>query len=191
LVQETVSANITGEYGDLSLRTSPGRKLERARVKLMSKQMLLLQSMRAQAGFTVWQFPLDAPFPRKKYEKIIDTVENIVNAASLIGFCSTELNLNTDAAQADSLEWQQSFQALQESVQQTSDEVTSLLCLLSSSILHAQPVSSARLRTTALSNISFRTPSGMKFFVDAISAVTSASTCSSSLRIAQQASKDQ
>lgn len=140
LVQETVSANITGEYGDLSLRTSPGRKLERARVKLMSKQMLLLQSLRAQANFTVWQFPLDAPFPKKTYEKIIDLVENIVNFTALIGYCSTGLNLTDENAHPESQEWHNSFQTLQDSVQQTSDEVTSLLCLLSSSILHAQPL---------------------------------------------------
>ncbi|KIW07754.1 uncharacterized protein PV09_01683 [Verruconis gallopava] len=140
LVQETVTANITGEHGDLSIRTSPGRKLERARVKLMAKQMLLLQSMRAQLSFTIWQFPLDAPFPKERYDKIIDLIENIVNFTALIGYASTSLNLTEEEAKPETLEWHQSFRILQDSVQQTSDEITSLLCLLSSSILYAQPL---------------------------------------------------
>lgn len=140
LVQETVAANITGQFGDLSNRTSPGRKLERARVKLMSKQMLLIQSMRGQSDFTRWQFPLDAPFPKKTYDKIINLVENIVNFTSLIGYASTNLNLNEAEPKPESLEWHESFRALQTSVQQTSDEITSLLCLLSSSILYGQPL---------------------------------------------------
>jgi hypothetical protein len=106
----------------------------------MSKQMLLLQSMRAQAGFTVWQFPFDAPFPRKTYEKIIDLVENLVNFTALIGFSSTGLNLTEDEARPETQEWHDSFRILQDSVQSISDEVTSLLCLLSSSILYAQPL---------------------------------------------------
>lgn len=139
-MQETVAANITGEHGDLSIRTSPGRKLERARVKLMSKQMLLLQSMRQQAEFTKWQFPLDAPFPKKTYDKIINLVENIVNFTALIGYTSTNLALTDEETKPETREWHESFRSLQDSVQKTSDEITSLLCLLSSSILYAQPL---------------------------------------------------
>ena len=140
LVQDTVAAHITGSQGDLSLQTSPGRKLERARVKLMSKHMLLVQRLREQIGFTVWQFPFDARFPKKTYQDCIDRVENIVNFTALMGFCSTSLHLLDEEATPQSQEWHESFRRLQDSVQQISDEVTSLLCLLSSCILHAQPL---------------------------------------------------
>jgi hypothetical protein len=105
----------------------------------MSKQMLLLQSMRVQASFTVWQIPLDAPFPKQTYEKIINVVENLVNFTAIIGYAATGLNI-TDQATVESREWHDSFQVLQDSVQEISDQITSLLCLLSSSILHAQPL---------------------------------------------------
>ena len=106
----------------------------------MSKQMLLLQSLRAQAGFTIWQFPLDAPFPKKTYENIIDIVENLVNFTALIGYSSTGLNVASDESKPESEEWHASFRVLQDSVQDISNQVTSLLCLLSSSILYAQPL---------------------------------------------------
>jgi hypothetical protein len=95
--------------------------------------------MRAQASFTVWQIPLDAPFPKQTYEKIINVVENLVNFTAIIGYAATGLNI-TDQATVESREWHDSFQVLQDSVQEISDQITSLLCLLSSSILHAQPL---------------------------------------------------
>lgn len=106
----------------------------------MSKQMLLLQSLRAQASFTIWQFPLDARFPKRTYEKVIDVVENLVNFTALIGYSSTGLNLASDESKPETREWHESFRVLQDSVQEISDQVTSLLCLLSSSILYAQPL---------------------------------------------------
>jgi hypothetical protein len=140
LVQETVAAQVSGTYGDLSVRSSPGRKLERARVKLMSKHMLLIQSMREQSNFTKWQIPIDAPFPKKTYDAIIDHVENILNYTSLIGYASTSFATTEQNLDARTQDWRNEFAEILASVEKSCDEVTSLLCLMSSCILNAQPL---------------------------------------------------
>jgi hypothetical protein len=140
LVQETVAAQVSGTYGDLSVRTSPGRKLERARVKLMSKHMLLIQSMREQSNFTKWQMPIDAPFPKATYDDIINLVENILNYTSLIGFASTSFATYQESADARTQDWRNEFAELLASAEKSCDEVTSLLCLMSSCILNGQPL---------------------------------------------------
>ena len=117
LVQETVAAQLSGTHGDLSYRTSPGRKLERARVKLMSKHMLLIQSMREQSKFTKWQIPIDAPFPKATYDAIIDVVENILNYTALVGYASTSFATYQETADASTQDWRNEFAELLASVE--------------------------------------------------------------------------
>jgi hypothetical protein len=140
LVQETVAAQVSGTYGDLSVKTSPGRKLERARVKLMSKHMLLIQTMREQSDFTKWQIPLDAPFPKATYDAIINLVENILNNTALIGYTSTKFITYEESTDVVTQEWRNEFGELLASAEKGCDEVTSLLFLMSNCILNAQPL---------------------------------------------------
>jgi hypothetical protein len=140
LVQETVAAQAAGTYGDLSVKTSPGRKLERARVKLMSKHMLLIQTMREQSDFTRWQIPIDAPFPKSTYDAIINLVESILNNTALIGYASTNFATYQETADAILQDWRNEFGELLASAEKDCDEVTSLLFLISNCILNAQPL---------------------------------------------------
>lgn len=75
IIHETISARMRGDEGDLALKSSAGRKLEKARHKVFSKQMLMLNGLRTYSEFLRWEVPIGGKFPKKKYDAIIVCVE--------------------------------------------------------------------------------------------------------------------
>lgn len=75
LVHETVSARIRGDEGDMALKTSSGRRLEKARNQVFSKQMLMLNGLRMYSDFLRWEVPIGGRFPKKQYDSIILCIE--------------------------------------------------------------------------------------------------------------------
>lgn len=141
VVHETVRARIRGDEGDMELKTSPGRKLEKARNKVYAKQMLLLDGLRTYSAFVKWEVPIGGKFPKEQYDTIIQCVSNIVNYMSLAEYASRTF---TDLAVSDGdnseTEWFNGFRRLMGSVNITSHEITSMLALLSASITSGQPL---------------------------------------------------
>lgn len=78
LIHETVSARIRGDEGDMALKTSAGRRLEKARNKVFSKQMLMLNGLRTYSDFLRWEVPIGGRFPKKQYDSIIVCIEKYV-----------------------------------------------------------------------------------------------------------------
>lgn len=78
LNHETVSARIRGDEGDMALKTSSGRRLEKARNQVFSKQMLMLNGLRTYSGFLRWEVPIGGRFPKKRYDSIINCIEKYV-----------------------------------------------------------------------------------------------------------------
>lgn len=78
LNHETVSARIRGDEGDMALKTSSGRRLEKARNQVFSKQMLMLNSLRTYSGFLRWEVPIGGRFPKRRYDSIINCIEKYV-----------------------------------------------------------------------------------------------------------------
>ena len=74
IIHETVMARIRGDEGELTDPHSPGYQLTKARYKVFSKQMLLLQGLRTHSAFIGWEFPLGGKFPRKEYNEIIQLI---------------------------------------------------------------------------------------------------------------------
>ena len=74
IMHETVMARIRGDEGDLTDKTSPGAKLEKARNKVFAKQMLTLQGLKMHSKMIDWEFPLGGKFPKKEYLTIIGCV---------------------------------------------------------------------------------------------------------------------
>lgn len=75
IIHETLSARMRGDEGDMTLKSSAGRKLEKARHKVFSKQMLMLTGLRTYSGFLKWSVPIGGRFPKKQYDSIIVCVE--------------------------------------------------------------------------------------------------------------------
>ncbi|RAH82234.1 hypothetical protein BO86DRAFT_409553 [Aspergillus japonicus CBS 114.51] len=139
VIHETVSARMRGDEGDLAIKTSSGRRLLKARNKVFSKQMLMLNSLRTYSGFLKWEVPIGGRFPKKRYDSIITCIDSIVSYLSLLGYASdTLLQLGHDD-ESDSA-WLHDFRRLVASARVTTHEVTSVLCLLSASITNQQPL---------------------------------------------------
>ncbi|KAJ5577998.1 uncharacterized protein N7459_006962 [Penicillium hispanicum] len=140
IIHETISARMRGDEGDMTLKSSAGRKLEKARHKVFSKQMLMLNGLRTYSGFLKWEVPIGGRFPKKQYDSIIVCVENIVSYLSLLGYASdTLMRLDEDDDESNSV-WMHDFRRVVGSAKVTTHEVTSLLCLLSASITNRQPL---------------------------------------------------
>lgn len=75
LVNATVSARIRGDEGDLASISSAGRKLEKARNKVFSKQMLMLAGLRTHYDFLKWEVPIGGKFPKREYDSIIKCMQ--------------------------------------------------------------------------------------------------------------------
>jgi hypothetical protein len=74
-VTATVDQRLMQKEGDMSLRSSPGQKLENLRLKVLGKQLALLNSMRQNLAFMAWEPTLGGDFPKKTYKAIIDEVQ--------------------------------------------------------------------------------------------------------------------
>ncbi|KAJ5528814.1 hypothetical protein N7527_002207 [Penicillium freii] len=140
IIHETISGRMRGDEGEYLLKTSSGRKLEKARHKVFSKQMLMLAGLRTYSGFLRWEVPVGGRFPKKQYDSIILCVENIVNYLSLLGYASDTLMYLGDGEDPADTAWMTDFRRLINTAKVTTHEVTSLLCLLSASITNRQPL---------------------------------------------------
>ncbi|PKX97326.1 uncharacterized protein P174DRAFT_418298 [Aspergillus novofumigatus IBT 16806] len=140
IIHESVSARLRDDEGDLALKTSAGRRLQKARGKVFSKQMLMLNGLRTSSEFLKWEVPIGGRFPKKRYQAIISSIENIVNYLSLLGYASDTLLQIGDDPHASNSDWLHDFKRLVSSARVTTHEVTSVLCLLSASITNRQPL---------------------------------------------------
>ncbi|CAG8195768.1 unnamed protein product [Penicillium salamii] len=140
IIHETISGRMRGDEGDYLLKSSAGRKLEKARHKVFSKQMLMLAGLRTYSEFLRWEVPIGGQFPKKQYDSIILCVENIVNYLSLLGYASDTLMNLGDGDDVSDTAWMHDFRRLVGTAKVTTHEVTSLLCLLSASITNRQPL---------------------------------------------------
>lgn len=88
IIHETASARMRGEEGDLTVKSSAGRRLEKARNTVFSKQMLMLNGLREYSGYLKWEVPIGGRFPKKQYDSIILCVEKYVILACSCGCTS-------------------------------------------------------------------------------------------------------
>ncbi|KAJ9293207.1 hypothetical protein DTO271G3_7930 [Paecilomyces variotii] len=140
LIHETVSARIRGDSEDLLSTTSSGRKLEKARNRVFSKQMLMLAGLRTHCEFLRWEVPIGGKFPKQHYDIIINCMQNIVNYVSLVAYASDTFTRIGEDAEASQNAWFNDFKRLMASANLTSHEITSLLALLAASITNRQPL---------------------------------------------------
>lgn len=142
-MHETLRLRLRNELGDMDKKDSPGRKLEKARNKLYSKTTLTINALRAQAGFLKFDIPIGGRFPRVQYQRLINHLQSILNFMSLVSVSSqsfSDLQNDYGNGNGDSnmLKWLSGFQKLVGQANYTSEQVTSLLALLSASVMTEQ-----------------------------------------------------
>ena len=141
IVHETVFARMSGQEGDALNKSSAGRRLEKARHTVFSKQMLMIDGMRTYAGFLKWEVPIGGRFPKERYNAILPCVQNISNYLSVMSYASDMLLSHLKDGISDSnLLWVEDFKKLVYTARRMTHDVTSLLCLLSASIAGRQPL---------------------------------------------------
>jgi hypothetical protein len=71
----TVEQRVKDKEGDMSVATSPGRRLQKMRQKVLQKQLALLNSMRQNLAFMAWEPSFGGDFPKEAYQLIINEVQ--------------------------------------------------------------------------------------------------------------------
>ncbi|KJX98308.1 hypothetical protein TI39_contig418g00002 [Zymoseptoria brevis] len=139
VMHETVGLRLRDEQGDMSNKNSPGRKLEKARMKLYSKTNLNINGLSTQAEFLAWDVPIGGRFPQERYQRLITRMQSILNFMSLVSVASQSFTeLREDGGNEHGLKWLAGFQKLVTEASYTSEQVTTLLALLSASVTTEQ-----------------------------------------------------
>lgn len=162
LTHETLIARARGDEGDMTLKSSAGRRLEKARHKAYANQSMAINGLRSYADSIKWEIQVGGRFPRDQYERIIDCMQtyvpshprrvsmvtdlsSIMNYINLAEYASktfsSSLSLHTpynDTSKQS--EWYTDFTRLITQTHITSHQITSILALLSASIMNAQPL---------------------------------------------------
>lgn len=71
IMHETVTARARGDEGDMTLKTSAGRRLEKARHKVYTEMLLTINSLHTYANFLKWEVHIGGRFPKRQYETIM------------------------------------------------------------------------------------------------------------------------
>ncbi|KAJ6121608.1 hypothetical protein N7512_004073 [Penicillium capsulatum] len=130
IIHETISARMRGDEGDMTLKSSAGRKLEKARHKVFSKQMLMLNGLRTYSEFLQWEVPIGGKFPTEKYDSIIHRELPEPTRLRVRYIDASERRRRRIKFHLDAQLPSRGRQC----------QVTSLLCLLSASITNRQPL---------------------------------------------------
>ncbi|THV48868.1 hypothetical protein BGAL_0223g00100 [Botrytis galanthina] len=133
-VHSTIHTRMHGREGDMTSKTSPGRRLEKARHRMFGKLLLLLPSLQQHAAWQKFEPTIGGKFPRETYENIIKSSANIMGYLALMSYTtkawSKDKHTNTDTRS----KWLRDLATVMEDVEPTSHQITSTLALLSAAI---------------------------------------------------------
>lgn len=131
VVHATNAARLHNTEGDMEQKSSPGRQLEKVRHKIFSKLMILLPSLQQHADWQKWEISIGGKFPRETYDEIAFRATNIMSYLSLISYATQTLAKTNKEGQSA---WLKDLTSLIDSVGPTTNQTTSILCLLSASV---------------------------------------------------------
>lgn len=89
----TIRMRLTGTGGDPNEKGSPGRKLEKAREKILGKQLGLIAELRQHAAFVPFEFSFGGKFPRDTYNRIILTVQQLATPTPIPTTANVDFHL--------------------------------------------------------------------------------------------------
>lgn len=137
-VHTTIRMRLGGEEGEETDKGSPGRRLQKASEGLFTKELVLLAGLRQHSAFTVWEPSFGGKFPRKEYDAIIQGVQNILNYMALISYSTKSFSSHPGSPNKGP--WMEAFNLLIQSLNVSSQEITSMLSLLSASVTSGNPL---------------------------------------------------
>ncbi|MCJ1283988.1 hypothetical protein MMC26_003319 [Xylographa opegraphella] len=137
-VHTNIRMRVEGVGGSLEDKQSPCRRLEKARDQILAKELALFAQLRQHSNSTSFEPTLGGKFPKAQYDTIINEVQNILNYMSLIAYATR--NYGNDVEPSDERKWANDFARVLSSIHVTSQEVTSLISLLSASVTNSSPL---------------------------------------------------
>ncbi|KAH6680428.1 hypothetical protein B0J14DRAFT_470440 [Halenospora varia] len=146
IVHSTVGARMHGTEGDMDLKSSPGRRLEKVRHKVFGKLLMLLPSLEQHANWEKWELSIGGKFPRESYENITHRATNIMNYLSLISYATQSWSTKDgDKNYPNTIPtarhaWLHDLSLLVDKIGPTSHTVTSILSMLSASVQMGSPL---------------------------------------------------
>lgn len=142
VLHETVNIRLRGAEGDRKSKDSPGAKLEKARLAVFTKCNVLLTGLRAQSAFVKFDIPIGGKFPRETYQQIVAQMQSALNFMALISIASATFTELQDAADESehASQWLANLRRIVKAADLTSQQVTTLLSLLSASVTNGSPL---------------------------------------------------
>ncbi|KIX06506.1 uncharacterized protein Z518_04482 [Rhinocladiella mackenziei CBS 650.93] len=149
---KAVSLRLKGLEGDIRDKTSPIRKVEKARSRLFAKQLILIQAMKNHLKFIRWEPTFGGRFPRETYGRLLNHTQNILRFTGMVAHVTKtfeELPENThrhppvaEESMSETVKgtWLKEFKDLIASLELTSHDVTSLLAIISGAIVTGKPL---------------------------------------------------
>lgn len=129
---------VAGAPGDPLDKSSPGRKLEKARNRIYAKQMHMLSAIREHSSFLAWEPTIGGKFPLNSYNNIVTEMGSVLDAMIMITYAASE-SYTSSRSNTDSLRLEH-LSRLSSSLDFTSHDITSILSLLSASVTMGQPL---------------------------------------------------
>lgn len=129
-----------GAYASLHDESEPIRKLDKARLKVFEKMIVMMNRLREHSAFTKYEPTFGGRFPKETYDSLIVHLQSLFNYMALINYSSHAFSTDISTATAEESEWLRDFRAVTASSRITSHELTSTLCLASASITNSQPL---------------------------------------------------
>lgn len=137
VVHATVETRMQGIRSSPGEKMSPSAQLEKVRIKVLGKMILMLGRLREHSNFTRFEPTFGGRFPKEKYDHLIESMSNIFNYLTLISYSSAAF---VEPANEDESAWLEDFRRFTSEVNITSHEITRTLCLVSASMSSAQPL---------------------------------------------------
>ncbi|KAL6903874.1 hypothetical protein GGI43DRAFT_381581 [Trichoderma evansii] len=134
-VQQTILARLSGNFGDISDKTSPGFHLQAARRRIFHKYQALNARAKTNFQFLDWEFSLGGRFPKQTYGEMLSILERLVSYMTLASYVSRELK----APDATSSWWANDPTGTAQ-VHLTPGGVTARMIILHSALSRAHPL---------------------------------------------------
>jgi hypothetical protein len=134
-IQQTILARLSGNFGDISDKTSPGFHLQAARRRIFHKYQTLNTRAKTSFQFLDWEFSLGGRFPKQTYGEMLSILERLVSYMTLASYVSRDLK----APDATSSWWAHDPTGTAQ-VHLTPGGVTTRMIILHSALSRAHPL---------------------------------------------------
>jgi hypothetical protein len=143
--------NLSPHNNKSSNKSLPAYRLEKMRLKVYSKASLTIQNLRSQSALLKYEIPIGGRFPSQQYQHLVAEMQSMLNFMSLVSLASSTFSdIRHDypytASQAKKgyqqhgQRWLSSFRHLLPQTTLTSQELTTMLSLLSGSVAAGIPL---------------------------------------------------